>query len=295
MSELSDGNVKYKVHKLNDKNQSNVAINDVAFSTTNNNKSRRIRDHSWFEWLNLLSNILVPTIIGILTIIYSVNQIQTTDQRSENDLKLANMKQQHDLYLFIEHQRQRILIDYQHELTQLYLQYASDLNDDNDDEVPRTVARTITLHSLQELDSIRKGHVIKFLYDLNLLMTNHQPSINIYDADLTNTILPNIYNVYNSINLSRIILQNATLKQISLVNANFDHATMDNANLQSSNCVNASFAFSQLQSTNFMNVDVTDAIFSNANLHSSNITNEQLLKAKTLQGAILPNGTVYPP
>ncbi|CAF1425139.1 unnamed protein product [Didymodactylos carnosus] len=198
------------------------------------------------------------------------------------------MKQQHDLYLFNEQQRQITLTTYQRELAQLLLQYKDDLDDDN--KTASIVARTITLYALRQLDSVRQGYIIQYLYDLNLITTNHT-FVNISAVDLTNTIFPK--GVYNSIDLSRTILENATLQQISLINANFAVAIMHNVKLQLSNCTNVNFMFAQLQSSDFTNVDVTNATFSNTNLRGSNINTDQLLKAKTLQGAILPNGTVY--
>ncbi|CAF1556455.1 unnamed protein product, partial [Didymodactylos carnosus] len=222
-------------------------------------------------------------VIGVLTIIYSVNQAGINDNE--------NKKDQNHIHILGEQQRDTILSNYVRDISQLYL----DLDDDENanSKFQSKVAHTMTSATLRQLDPRRRGYLIRYLRELDLLA-----SINLTGVDLTKIVFPrsdvsDIYNNYQSIDLSRSILSNATLKQIDLKNSDFAYAVLNDASFALSNCINVNFTYAQLQWTDFSGADVTNATFSYSNLHFSNIRYDQLSKARTLRGAILPDGTVH--
>ena len=107
------------------------------------------------------------------------------------------------------------------------------------------------------------------------LFENHQ-NANLTGANVSSTDLYGDYTKANFSNINGI--------HLSLLNAS--GASFVNATL-----IEARFRNSNLTDTDFTNANVNSADFSYANLYGSKITQLQLLSAKTLCNAILPDGT----
>ena len=180
-----------------------------------------------WDWLNLLGIFLVPLMIGVFTIVNNLQQVQiATDQQREMTLRT-----------YVDNMQDLLL---NHKL----------LESKSGDEV-QVVARARTLSALGELDSKRKGALLKFLYEAQL--------INYGDV---------IINL-NGANLSDADLSGADLSRADLSGANLSGAELDGS-------------------------DLFGTDLSAANLQGATVTNEQLAKAESLQGTIMPDGSKHP-
>ncbi len=133
-------------------------------------------------------------------------------------------------------------------------------------ETIKDVVRTRTLTVLRSLDDDgeRKGSVIRFLVDADLL--------SIYFAvDLSSANLKGVQ--LSGVNLSRAILSNADLSDADLSNADLSYANLRDANLQGAD---------------LSNTDLSGAELYNAALTRATLVNAELTSAK-LNGAILSN------
>jgi len=90
-------------------------------------------------------------------------------------------------------------------------------------------------------------------------------------------------------NLRRAYLPRATLQGGS----SFAGAHLEVANLQEANLQENNFQEANLQGANLWKAILTRADLSNANLKGAKVTDEQLIQAKSLEGATMPNGQKY--
>ena len=146
-------------------------------------------NHSFYEWINLISNLFIPLIIGILTIVLPLQQENLSEHQNENLKAFAFSRRLRNIESLQDQQKQIILNTYQHDLTDLMLKYDSINNstDDNDDDDERIslIIRTKTLHALRQLDPARKIYLIQLLIDSGI-----QHRINISHADFSSLIFP---------------------------------------------------------------------------------------------------------
>ena len=170
------------------------------------------------------------------------------------------------------------------------------------------LARARTLTALQELDSDRKGVLLDFLYEAHLI--GYYDCVHCTD---TNKLRNSIINLYHA-NLSYAWLGTGTMRGggglvcADLSGANLSGADLWGAdlsgNLSSAILIRAiliradlSEAFlseATLSNANQNGADLSDANLRGANLRGAIVTQEQLAKAKSLQGATMPDGSKHP-
>ena len=243
-----------------------------------------------------------------------------------------------------------IATDRQHEMAlQSYLDRMADLLLKEkllttESEEVQKVARIRTLTALRGLDGKRKGLIVRFLYEADLIY-KEKTIIGLEGADLQDAELQGV-NLQNAnlcfANLRRVDLQDAYLKDVGLQGAhledarlrgaqlegadlmaaflqhadlcaNLQDANLQNADLQSTNLKGAHLKRANLQGAdlkeaNLENIHLNDAKLEDANLQGAilqnaelggatlqraNVTMKQLKSAKTVQGAILPDGTKH--
>lgn len=169
------------------------------------------------------------------------------------------------------------------------LMLSSEINtlekDDSRRELIQDIMRTKTLTILRSLgaDRERKGSVIRFLTDANLIRGYIQidlSSANLSDADLS------------GIDLSRALLKGADLSNANLSNAELSNAQLDNANLFGANLTSADLTSAFLRNANLTKANLSEAEFSSAKINNadfrgvrgkgriSGLTEKQLSSAK---------------
>ena len=141
-----------------------------------------------------------------------------------------------------------------------------------EDEV-RKIARVRTLTLLPKLDPFRKRTVIRFLQESSLL-NKCKPIVDLSSA-----------------NLVHADLHSAVLYQVDMHEVDFREANLCNAKLSGSD-----FRKANLRRANLDGVKLSDVAIDGANLQdATGITIEKLEEqAKSLKGAIMPDGSIHP-
>lgn len=176
------------------------------------------------------------------------------------------------------------------------------------------------LRFLYEANLIKRSKTIVNLSDANFINAYLQDIIlhnaelshaNFYCADLTNSDLSGA-NLSNA-NLAKVELPNARLSNAcldgaSLAEAEVTGAFLEGVTLKGASCCKTYFCNSDLSNADLSNATMTDADLSGANLIGANLAGayfaganftdakvspEQLAKADSLKGAILPDGTIH--
>jgi uncharacterized protein YjbI with pentapeptide repeats len=121
-------------------------------------------------------------------------------------------------------------------------------------------------------------------------------SANLKAAILRNANLERIH--LRGANLDRAVLTNASLRsaalyKVDLQNANLMGADLEGADLQSANLENANLEGANLKGVHLQKASLQSAFLRKANLEGAQVSKEQLATARSLEGAILPDGTKH--
>jgi uncharacterized protein YjbI with pentapeptide repeats len=215
-------------------------------------------------------------------------------------------------------QRQLVETQYQQTLLQRYFDnIATALTQDLRTSAPeselRTVTKTRTLATLRELNGDRKGLLLQFLHDSQLIRTPNA-TINLGRADLRNAVLDNatlntamlngadfsdaslqFANLGNS-NLNGALFQNADLESAFMGNTvawggYFRHANLSQANLSGADLRFAILSYASLEGARLNNTILSGAILEHANLRAANLQNTSL-EGVFLCNTTMPDGSV---
>lgn len=89
-------------------------------------------------------------------------------------------------------------------------------------------------------------------------------------------------------------MQNADLLGANLTNVDLHQADLEEADLSQANLTNARLSRANLRGADFSQTIIANADFFKADLQNArNLTDAQLLQAKRLWGALMPDGTTY--
>jgi hypothetical protein len=196
-----------------------------------------------WDWMQLL---IVPIVLAVGG--FWLNQIQksreesTTERRAKAEQKITE-----------DNQREAALQDYIDSMSELLLH--EHLRESQPRDEVRKIARVRTLTLLTRLDGARKGSLIHFLYESDLIAKGHNV-VDLSGADLSGA------------NLSGVSLPKANLREVNLYGANLRNANLFEANL-------------------------SDADLSFVDLTSATITNDQLNQTRLLKGATMTDGSIH--
>ena len=276
-----------------------------------------------WDWMELL---IVPFVLAIGAIFINLfdknRERQIAEDRIKEDRQLADERAKLDREIATDHQQEAALQSYLDRMTELLLE--KELRNSINEETPN-IANIRTLTVLRGLDNVRKGWVLKFLNDATLI-NKMKPIVSLENADLAHAEL-GIANLENtnlkSINLfeANLLLAKlggADLQDADLTRADFLQANMEKVNLQraymygtnltvaildDANLLNADLQNARLEGTSLQRANLQYARLIGANLHDANlnganltgadVTEKQLAQAKSMKGAIMPDGTVH--
>jgi uncharacterized protein YjbI with pentapeptide repeats len=227
-----------------------------------------------------------------------------------------------------ERNRQESLNKYFDIMTNLLLE--SKLRTSKEESDVRTIARARTLTTLRGLDEDRKGQLLKFLFE-DELINDGKVIVSLFDANLNNANLNNANLSHVSptmfafkrdrdptnlnltsgtepsndhakakrreANLSNLAhlpndLIGSKSKGADLSYVDLSEAELNNANLIETNLSHTKLQRAKLQGANLSKADLTGANLSEANLmEAKNLTEMQMNQAK-LCGTILPDGEI---
>ncbi len=121
----------------------------------------------------------------------------------------------------------------------------------------RRIARSHTLKVFREVDGYKKGAILQFLYENELIFSS--PIINL-----------------NGVNISQAELSNICLKDASAKGVHFNHSEITHANLDGADFSGSNFEGSNLSNSTFIGSNLTHASFIKAKLHNCDLTSSNL-------------------
>jgi uncharacterized protein YjbI with pentapeptide repeats len=231
-----------------------------------------------WDWLQLLG---VPILLAGATIGFSFVQFYLADQQHASDQKIANQQHDTDQQNALDQQHATTLQTYIDNIQELLLKdnlFGNNPAPKNEaDQVTiqevRELARARTLTALQGLDPVRKGRLVQFLYEAQLIGFLNS---NFIQQDKIITL--------NGADLSNANLYSATLYGANLSGANLSNADLTLANLRGAILNDARLWGTQLQGADLSNADLTlaslfGAGLNGAHLNGANLSNADLFGA----------------
>jgi uncharacterized protein YjbI with pentapeptide repeats len=280
-----------------------------------------IRESTLRDWLPILIAAAIPILIFLGTRAITLQQTDLENQRATQAQKIENRRAEAERELAEQRAQDEALQAYLDQMSVLLLE--KNLRGSEEDSEVRTLARARTLTALGRLDLFRKTDVIQFLLEAKLVqeVEGKEPIIRLGDddLDLSYIILGDVN--LDSADLSEADLNYAELGDANLRDADLRRADLSKAHLQYSDLSGADLRYADLSDAflleadlsgaNLRNADLSKAGLNYADLSGANLaftdlskadltyadlsgaygwTEDQLSKAKTLEGATMPDG-----
>jgi hypothetical protein len=215
-----------------------------------------------WDWFNLLgAAVLIPVVIAAASIGFSVQQSQLAQKQHDSDQSIA-----------LDQQHQTVLQTYEDSIKDLLL--TKGLQASKRGDPVRSIARAETLAALRQLDGDRKGLLIQFLYEADLIIIHSNGDV----------IIP----------LSHANLSYADLSWATLSYADLSWAHLRGADLRWAGLRDANLSWATLGEDTLTGADLSMADLRGAHLSKGPISPEQLQQASSLQGATMPDGSTHP-
>jgi uncharacterized protein YjbI with pentapeptide repeats len=231
-----------------------------------------------WDWLNVLGVFLIPIVVVGATIGFGWWQAHLADVQHQQDQQGANLQHQQDQASVLDQQRAAILQTYMDNIQDLLLNHHLLVSKSTDDVAVLARARTLT--ALQGLDSGRKGSLVKFIYEAQLIGF----------LDSTGKLHGTIIDL-NGADLGGARLFGADLSYTHLNGAILNYANLNGADLDNADLNGADLNGADLNDAHLNDAHLNDAHLSGAHLgFAQNLTQRQLDQVFTCQGAILPQG-----
>lgn len=195
--------------------------------------------------------------------------------------RYAEAKGQTDRRLASDQQKEDALQMYLDKMSELLLEKG--LCESKPENEVRKIAQARTLTVLQRLDGDRKGSVLRFLCESDLITRGEDNGIiRLNRADLTLA------------NLSRATLCNTNLSESLLIDANLLFADLSGVDLKGADLSGTNLKWANLNNAILIRTILTNAKLDGADLRGANVTDEQLSLAESLKGTTMPDGTKHP-
>jgi hypothetical protein len=236
-----------------------------------------------WDWLQLLGVLAIPVVVGFGAAWFTSQQGKVSDRENKDN------------------QREAALQKYIDKMSELLLDANRPLRDSKSPDEVRKIARTRTLATISSLDGSRKGSLIQFLFEADLINKDIESAIYLYNADLSGAnlnraILNGVY--LGDVNLSGANLSNAILIEASFIGANLSGANLHKADLTSANLgrskqlieLKHSTIPRNIKNTNLCKADLSEAILSRAILGEADLRGADL-RGADLRGAKMNDKT----
>lgn len=186
--------------------------------------------------------------------------------------------------LTVDRAQETALQSYLGSMTNLILDKG--LQKSGEGSAPRAVARAQTLTVLRGLNGIRKGLVMRFLYESGLIgKTNAVISLDLADLDgveLTEAVLGKAD--LNGANLRRATMFMAGLQDTDLHGAELSHAVLAEADLRGADLRGATLTSASLDNADLTNVNLSEAVMDAATFRDAILSGANLSWAKLGRG-----------
>ena len=264
-----------------------------------------------WDWMQLL---FIPVVLAVAGFWFNHRERKAAELRAEAEREIEQQRAKADREISFDNQREAALKEYIDKMSELLLH--EKLRESKPEDEVRKIARVLTLTVLPRLDGKRKGSVLQFLHESDLI-DKSKSIIDLQGADLNQAYL---YEAdlrqakLSGANLKQADCTSAKLNQADFTSADLSQAFMNLANFTSADLsqaylYRADFTSAKLISTNLSQAylfeadlsgaDLSGADLSGANLRGANligatITTEQLDQVKSYKHAKLPSGLKHP-
>ncbi len=263
-----------------------------------------------WDWMELLILPIALTLAALL-----LNRAEgrpereIAAQRDKTEREIAAQRDKTEREIVRDRLREAALQTYLDRMSELMLSTGLGLSGGKpspDQKAARIVARARTLTVLHELDGTRKGMVLRFLHDSDLIVTNEgnsQAVIDLRGADLREADLSGADQSWSDLrktNLQEAVLSRADLRGADLSGADLRGAVLGGSDLSGADLRGANLSGAILPGAILSGADLSGAFLSGAdvrgvdlswsNLNRASISVEQLAPAKSIKGATMPDG-----
>ncbi|CAM4813991.1 unnamed protein product [Rotaria magnacalcarata] len=235
-------------------------------------QNRKLCDVTFAQALKSISSLLLPVMLGIFTVVITVNQQNATKQQREEDQKAAEENRRVERDIAAERYRDDIFDAYIKGIGQLFEKYNGSLISNR---VPMTLARAKTLNIFRRLDPQRNIRIIRFLHESEQLSgTREQISLDLSTAELPGIDFRHLA-IYrkqlDNISLASTFLSNATFIDVGMKHVNFSRTRFNDSSWSSAQLENAEFTFAELHNVNFLSARLNFVNFSNTSFNNNSV------------------------
>jgi hypothetical protein len=252
---------------------------------------------------DLMELLIIPVVLSVGAYLFSraerARELRINAEQSKRDREAA-----------LDQTREIALQTYFDRMTELIIE--KKLRESKSDDEVRAIARIRTLTVLEQLDGMRRGILLKFLYESGLIFRKHkddngiekEPVIKMRGANLGDVIM--MGGKFENIDLAGARLrksywidtdfENAMLIDTDFTEANFVNAWMVCVELNKANLVGALFTLTKLR-----NANLCGAVMAGTNPKAKSFADAEklpkvsaTLKLSDLQGAKYDAETIFP-
>jgi len=205
-----------------------------------------------WDWLDLL---IIPSVIGLLGWLYSQAEKAKTKKNEEERFENESFES------FLE------------TMTNLIIEHR--LHDEPSQQT-LAIARARINVAFNNLNGARKGQVLQFLYESNLIDIN--PKINIIGANLKNAVLDEIVlggSEIRGAHFKNATIQNANLNGAVLIGCDFTQANFSNSIVN-----DLDLSYTNLTKAKLKNMDLTSVNFEGATLTGADFRGSKIRRAQ---------------
>ena len=253
------------------------------------------RGKTAWDWLQLL---IIPLVLGAGAIWFNMQQSQTS-------LQIAQANRNKDLQVAKDTQEEATLKAFLDDMSDLLLNH--NLRKSHLGDEASQLGRERTLTTLRRLKADRNRIVVQFLQDAHLI-GGENAVINLSYPDQETGLHRQIMRIIEHIpdqggasgraylpgGLSGDDLRLVNLNFVDLGGADLSFADLSGADLSFANLNYTKLNYTNLSGADLSNATLSGADLSNANLSGAVVTQEQLTRAYSLKGAIMPGGSIHP-
>ena len=196
-----------------------------------------------WDWLDL---IIIPVFIALFTWIY-------TEFEKDKNSKIEQ-----------ENAREKTLDSFINTMTELLVKH--DLAG-TPEQKRLAIARTRINLALPQLDGGRKGQILQFLYESDLVDLN--PKFRLLGCNFNESLLENI--VLGQAEIKGAYFKEALFKKSNLVEANFTSCDFTGADFTNCLMTNTNLSYTKLNNVKLENIDLTKVEFEGADLTNASL------------------------
>ena len=247
------------------------------------------------QWAQALIPVSLPLVIGIFTVITTIQNRHIAQQQRNADKSRAE-----------DGQRETVFTNYINEISR----YRDENTDNIFDTSKILYIHTKTLTALRNLDEERKKNILRFLQESLLLSSGKSDLLVGADFSRINMnqnecVFTDVYLdgasfqdssftqcVFRRSRLTQIDFRGADLARSVFGFSNLTECLLDNANLQGAIIRSATFTSTSLSYVNFRGAKLDEVQFHNVNLTGAVLDHPRQLEQMAIRNSLLPDGSL---